>query len=107
MGLKFNKPKATAQVSTVQKVEGKEVSNVSETEPVEVPETVAPSMTTDASCTVGFEAGYTHGLPNYSSTRIGVSVKIPCSMEELNDVADYAEDWVNQRMEKLVGELVG
>ena len=56
-------------------------------------------------CEVGFDAGYTHNLGNYSSCRFGVSLKIDCEHAEIDEVFEYATEWVNGKMSKLREEL--
>ena len=56
-------------------------------------------------CEVGFDAGYTHNLGNYSSCRFGVSLKIDCEHSEIDEVFEYATEWVNGKMSKLREEL--
>jgi len=58
-------------------------------------------------CEVGFDAGYTHNLGNYQSARVGVSLKIDCAHSEIDEVYDYAMEWVNDKMAKLREELEG
>jgi len=58
-------------------------------------------------CEVGFDAGYTHNLGNYSSCKFGVSLKIDCAHSEIDEVFDYATEWVNAKMSKLREELEG
>jgi hypothetical protein len=56
-------------------------------------------------CEVGVDASYTHNLGNYQSCRIGVSLKVPCSIDEINGVYTMAKDWVDTRMSQLREEL--
>ena len=58
-------------------------------------------------CEVGFDAGYTHNLGNYQSAKVGVSLKIDCAHNEIDEVYDYAMEWVNDKMAKLREELEG
>jgi hypothetical protein len=75
---------------------------------VELPaETTAAKGDEGPWCEVGFEASYTHNLGNYQSARIAVTLKVPCKHGEVDAVFDFAEGWVNEKMEKLNGEISG
>jgi hypothetical protein len=75
---------------------------------VELPaETAAAKGDEGPWCEVGFEASYTHNLGNYQSARIAVTLKVPCKHGEQDTVFDFAESWVNQKMEKLNSEISG
>lgn len=56
-------------------------------------------------CTIGFEASYTKNLGNYESTRIGITLTIPCRHDEIDSVYDFAQEWVNAKMGKCVDDL--
>jgi hypothetical protein len=56
---------------------------------------------------VGYEAGYTHNLGNYQSARVGIFLELPCQHAEIDAVCDWAEEWVNKRMEKAMSDLTG
>jgi hypothetical protein len=56
-------------------------------------------------CTVGVEASYTHNLGNYQSARIGVSLTVPCTHGEINEIYKFAQAWVDERMSELQEEL--
>lgn len=56
-------------------------------------------------CEVGFEASYTKNLGDFNSTRIQVSLKVPCPHGEINAVYDKSVTWVNDRLAKLVEDL--
>jgi hypothetical protein len=42
----------------------------------------------------------TMNLGNYESARIGVSVHVPCYKEEIDDAYEFAQAWVEARVEK-------
>ncbi|MGK9084951.1 hypothetical protein KXR64_16625 [Brucella intermedia] len=106
MALKLTKKQTTATTTVENKDKGKTISEETSQESVHVPEEVTPSVASGEQCRVGFEASYTHNLGDYKSTRIGISLSIPCSHEEIDQVADYAEEWVDARLKKCVEDIV-
>src|SRR5271165_6093080 len=54
---------------------------------------------------VSYAAGFTKGLPNYSAARVDVSLKMPCSVESIDEAYEFAEQWVTSRLEKQFEEL--
>lgn len=42
----------------------------------------------------------TINLGNYESAKIGVSVTIPCYMEEINSAYEFAQSWAEERLAK-------
>lgn len=108
MPLKIKKP-APAEVTTTvtESKSGAVLTEKVETAQVEVPKEVAKSEPVDRPwCEVGVEVSYTHNLGNFNSTRMAVSLKVPCLHEEVNDVFDYAKDWVEKKLEGMVEEVV-
>lgn len=106
MALKISKKPATATIVETQKDKGKVVSENHVQEKVEVSEETTSGTAAGPLCEIGFESSYTHNLGDFKSARVGVSISIPCEFGEVDQVADYAEEWVNTRMEKLVADLV-
>ena len=107
MALKITKkPAAQATVTTTVSDKKKVLSEDTKTETV-APEEVGsnPGPVGEQMCEVGFEASYTHNLGNYQSARVQVSLRVPCLHAEIDSVYEFSEGWVNQRMEKLQGEL--
>jgi hypothetical protein len=56
-------------------------------------------------CEVGFEVSYTHNLGNYESAKIGVSLKLPCLVPEIDEAFEYAKTWVDEKMNQVNAEL--
>lgn len=54
---------------------------------------------------VTFTAGFTKGLPNYSAARADISLKLPCTTDEIDEAYEFAENWVSTRLQKLHEEL--
>ncbi|MBY0560034.1 hypothetical protein [Hyphomicrobium sp.] len=109
MALKFKKPapvEAHTTVTTSQK--GVQVAEETNVEQVEIPPAAAANTGSDKPfCEVGFDASYTMNLGDYNSTRIGVSLKIPCLHPEIDEVFEYGKGWVNSKMETLISEIKG
>ena len=51
--------------------------------------------------------GLTIGLPNYSSAKISVSVKMPCYKEEIEEAYRFVEKFVTDKVEAERNEIVG
>jgi hypothetical protein len=64
-----------------------------------------PKLLEGPTCNVGVDASFTKNLGNYESMRIGVSLHIPCGHGEIDEVFEFGKEWVNARMESLIGEL--
>jgi len=103
--LKLKKPpQAEAVVTETTKVKGETVLDKSTTEPVDTPTEVTPEASEFPWCEVGVEASYTMNLGDYNSTRLGVSLKMPSQVADLNKTFDYAKSWVEERLTSLVEE---
>jgi len=106
MGLKLTKKTATATegvtVSDKKNVISEETNETSVALP---PEAAAANGEEGPYCEVGFEASFTHNLGNYQSARVAVSLKVPCLHGELDQIFEFAEDWVNKKMEKINSEV--
>jgi hypothetical protein len=63
------------------------------------------AMLTGALCEVGVEASLTINLGNFNSTRLQTSLKVPCPHVEIDEVWEFARDWVNDKMEKLAADV--
>lgn len=64
-------------------------------------------MFEDPPCNVGYSAGIVLPMPDnqYSNVKYQVSLNIPCSHDEIDEAYDYAEEWVDTRVNKLVEEF--
>jgi hypothetical protein len=103
MAIELKKP-AKATVTQQDKVKGQVISEDIKAEKVEQPGANAP--VSEPMCEVGLETSYTHNLGDYKSARVSVSLKVPCLHAEIDDVYEYAQKWVESRMNKLVEDLV-
>ena len=56
-------------------------------------------------CEVGVEASYTHNLGNFQSCRVAVSLKVPCPHDEIDKVFEYAQTWVDGKMNTMMSDL--
>ena len=111
MGLNI-KPKSVAKTADaiiqVTQKQGKEIVSDSTTvETVQLPAGMGHNGPPSQMCEVGMDVGYTHGLPNYSALRFGVSLKVPCAHDEIDAVYAYVEDWLNTKMGTLKQDLTG
>lgn len=104
---KVSKPTATIDTKIVDSKTKQEVSHSTVQETPELGTKTNDGSDTTPWCSVGFEAGYTHGLPNYSSARIGISLTIPCKPGEIDQVYEVAKAWVDERLQVCVNELSG
>lgn len=55
-------------------------------------------------CEVGLEASFTKNLGNFQSQRVGVSLKVPCLIGEIDEVFKFTEGWVDEKMEALTAD---
>ena len=108
-----NQPKGVA--TTTKKVTDTKTGNVlsedHHVEDVSMPGTEGMAMQT-ATLTaalpyaeVGYAAGFTKGLPNYSSTRVDITLKMPAEVENIDSAYVFAEDWVCSRLQKQYEDL--
>jgi hypothetical protein len=108
LAIKFEKkaPKQAKATVTTELKEGKETK--AESVVHETPDApVATVPTVEQLPVVGCSMGYTHNLGNYQSARIDVSISIPCPFGEINQIYEWAENWVNERVKKAIDELSG
>jgi hypothetical protein len=64
-----------------------------------------PKILEGPTCNVGVDASFTKNLGNYESLRLGVSLHLPCYHNEIDEVFEFGKEWVNRKMEGLIGEL--
>lgn len=102
MALKIKGKPATATTTKTITDKKTVVSEDTKQETVDTPADPAPS---EPQCEVGVEMSYTHNLGNYTSARVQVSLKVPCIHAEVDDVYDYAREWVDGKLNGLVEEL--
>lgn len=96
----------TATVTTTTSSKGEVLTENSKQEQVDVPPEVSAQEPTDKQwCEVGYELSYTMNLGNFNSTRINISLKIPCLHEEIEDVFKYGKTWVDSKIEGVVSEI--
>lgn len=107
MPLKLKKPaSAKAQTQVQEKHKGQVISDNTQEEVVDTPAgTVAKDATIEPWCEVGVEASYTMNLGDFNSTRLQVSLKIPCLHAEIDKVFDYGKDWVDGKMQSMISDI--
>lgn len=97
--------KATATVSKSVSDKKQVLSEDNAEEKVDVPQDVAKgSVAPQQLCEVGIDVGFTKNLGNYQSSRVGVSLKIPCQHDEIDKVFEYAQSWVDTKMQELMAD---
>lgn len=55
--------------------------------------------------TVSVDYSLTMNLGNFESARIGVSVRVPCYKEEIDEAFEFASAWVEQRISAERGKI--
>lgn len=72
-----------------------------------VAETVVPGLYHSNGMKITVEGSHTVPLAPYESARIGVSITVPCSPENLNDAYDWALGWVGERITTEIKKAKG
>jgi hypothetical protein len=93
--------KPTAVVSVEKKTAGVEWS----APPTEAENPAGAFPTNGMKVTI--EGSHTVNLGNYESARIGVSLTIPCSPENLEEAYAWGLDWCGKRIQKEVNSAKG
>ena len=52
-----------------------------------------------------FTVGRTLNQGNYESARINVGMTIPCYLEEIDEVFEFAKDWVDKKASEIIDSL--
>ena len=111
--LKFTKPAGKAQTNVVVKDKKQVVSDNTTEETVQLPAVAGNGHTVpsvlevqEPMCEVGLEASYTHNLGDFRSSRVQVSLRVPCAKEDIDATFEQVNAWVEGRMEQLVNEMV-
>ena len=110
MGIKLIKKTGAATIDKQLKDKKTVIAEETTQEKVEVPVGKGHNGAPDESgpfCEVGVEASYTHNLGDYKSARIGVSLKIPCLLGDVDEAFVFADKWVENRMKKMTDEMTG
>ena len=63
------------------------------------------SLFEDPPCNVGVSMGFTYNLGDYNSSKMQVSLNVPCAHEEINDAYIFAKEWVEERVNYEYEEL--
>ena len=108
MTLKITKKPATVSAEVTKQVTDnktkQDISNETKMEDVAAPASAA-TPSAEPMCTVGFEAGYTHNLGNYTSARVHVLLHIPCPHSDIDAVFNYTKEWVQARLQVEIDDL--
>ena len=106
MALKLHKKKPQATVSAEQKQQGETVAEEKEQEDVPMPEDHSTQAAGEGPwCEVGMDISYTHNSGNYTSMKVGVTLKVPCLYAEVDETYDLVKEWLDGRMNELVEEI--
>lgn len=101
MVVKIVKPTGKALLEKKTSKKGQTVSEQTTEEEVASPK----SEPIEASpCMVECSMSYTHNLGDYNSLKMGVRLSIPAKHDEINDVYDFAKEWVEERLNAMVAE---
>jgi hypothetical protein len=100
MALKFKKQvQATVTKETLHK--GKVLSEATETQMVETPTKLEFSA---PMAVVTVEGSRTVNLGDFNSARFGVSLALPCSVDDIEETYTYGATWVEGKIEEAIGE---
>lgn len=61
----------------------------------------------EPTCNVGYSGGFTKNIGNYNSYKINVSIHIPCEHQEIEEVYEFAQGWVDERVDTIWDEIEG
>jgi hypothetical protein len=103
MALKIAKKSGTATMSKQIKDKGTVVSEDNTQEQVDTP--TSKVVSSDPWCEVGVDMSYTHNLGNYQSAKIGVSLRLPAQVSEIDEVFTYAKEWVDNKLQSMIEDL--
>ena len=73
-------------------------------------DTVPMGLTPKASepmAEVGVDLSMTVNLGDYNSAKLGVSIRLPSPVAEIDQSYEQAKQWANDRLETLIGEVTG
>lgn len=86
---------------TVSKVATTDTNGATE----EKEEVVAENVYDQPTCNVGFTAGATRNMGNYNSIKVSVSLFMPCYPAEVDEVFEFAKEWVDKKMQETLDSL--
>ncbi len=92
----------------MEKKQGEAVSTVEPKgmmEAIEVEKVGEAAVFETPPCNVGVQASALIPTGNYANVKVGVSLHIPCAHGEIDKVFEFAEAWVDKKMEKLCAKL--
>lgn len=101
------KPAATATTTVEHKSKGAVISEKTASEKVDLTQGTQTVGASEPFAEVGIDAGYTHNLGDFKSARVGVSLRVPCLVSEIDEAFTLAEGWVNKKLESMIEDIVG
>jgi hypothetical protein len=99
------KKKPVVQQTTTQSTKGVVDSEVTKTLEVQDHTSAAPIASPTPYAEVGVVSSYTHNLGNFKSCRQEISIKLPCLPAEIDETYQYADKWVEERLNPIVLQL--
>jgi hypothetical protein len=65
-----------------------------------------PILATAPMCNVGVGSGVTINLGDYNSAKLDVRINIPCEHSEIDEVFEFGKNWVDQKLQGMVDEVL-
>lgn len=62
---------------------------------------------TKSMCNVGVSAKATYNLGNYESMQVSAMINIPADYSEIDEVYDFARQWVDTKMTEIYNDVKG
>jgi hypothetical protein len=53
------------------------------------------------------EGGRTMNLGNYESAKVGITIKVPCDPDQLQQAYEFATDWISKKLEEALKDAKG
>jgi hypothetical protein len=95
------KPQAQGKAE-IKTVDTNEVEHTN-AEVVDLPtEIVSTGLADGPVCEVEIGLGYTKNMGNFNSARFDVKLRVPCLHTEVDAVADFATNWVDDRIKSMI-----
>jgi hypothetical protein len=54
---------------------------------------------------IGYAAGFTQNLGNFSSARCEISIRLPCPPDQIDETYEFAMKWVSDRLQSEAASL--
>lgn len=97
--------KKTAKQATAQSTITEKKGGVSTTTKDEVEQVGDPTLFAQPTCNVGVNAAATINTGDFNNVKVGCSLNIPCTHGEIDDVFNFAKEWVDAKMNAMIEEV--